>query len=58
MRISTGYGLQQLWTGHADRRSSIEPEPYAAETLRTLRKPPESLDAWECVIRALSALSQ
>ena len=37
---------------------TIEPELYAAENIRTQRKPPESLDAWECVIRALSALTQ
>jgi TolB-like protein len=34
--------------------AAIEPELYAAEHYRTHRKPPESLDAWECVIRALS----
>jgi len=38
--------------------AAIEPELYAAEDFRSQRKPPESLDAWECVIRALSALSQ
>jgi adenylate cyclase len=38
--------------------AAIEPELYAAEHIRSQRKPPESLDAWECVIRALSALSQ
>ena len=34
--------------------AAIEPELYAAEHIRSQRKPPESLDAWECVIRALS----
>ena len=34
--------------------AAIEPELYAAEHFRSQRKPPESLDAWECVIRALS----
>jgi adenylate cyclase len=38
--------------------ATIEPELYAAEHLRSQRKPPESLDAWECVIRALSYVSQ
>jgi len=38
--------------------ATIEPELYAAEHVRSLRKPPESLDAWECVIRALSYVSQ
>jgi len=37
---------------------TIEPELYAAEHLRSQRKPPESLDAWECVIRALSCIAQ
>jgi hypothetical protein len=37
---------------------TIEPELYAAEDLRSQRKPPESLDAWECVIRALSCIAQ
>jgi tetratricopeptide (TPR) repeat protein len=36
--------------------AAIEPELYAAEDIRSQRKPPESLDAWECVIRALSAI--
>ena len=35
---------------------AIEPELYAAENVRTQRKSPESLDAWECVIRALTQL--
>jgi adenylate cyclase len=38
--------------------ATIEPELYAAEHLRSQRKLPESLDAWECVIRALSYVSQ
>jgi len=38
--------------------AAIEPELYAAENVRSQRKPPESLDAWECVIRALSAIGQ
>jgi adenylate cyclase len=38
--------------------AAIEPELYAAENLRSRRKPPESLDAWECVIRAFSAIGQ
>jgi len=37
---------------------AIEPELYAAEHLRSQRKPPESLDAWECLIRALSCIAQ
>jgi len=38
--------------------AAIEPELYAVENTRSQRKPPESLDAWECVIRALSAIAQ
>jgi adenylate cyclase len=38
--------------------ATLEPELYAAEYFRSQRKPPESLDAWECVIRALSHVSQ
>jgi adenylate cyclase len=32
---------------------AIEPQLYAAEILRIQSKPPESLDAWGCVIRGL-----
>jgi adenylate cyclase len=38
--------------------AAIEPELYAAEYLRSRRSSPESLDAWECVIRAHSAIGQ
>ncbi|MBV8133070.1 MAG: tetratricopeptide repeat protein [Alphaproteobacteria bacterium] len=38
--------------------AAIEPELYAAEHFRSQRKPPESLNAWECVIRALSCIGQ
>jgi TolB-like protein len=37
--------------------SAIEPQLYAAEHFRSQRKPPESLDAWECVTRALSHIA-
>jgi TolB-like protein len=63
-----------LWAERYDRRiadifavqdemaeriiAAIEPELYAAEHFRSQRKPPESLDAWECVIRALSYMGQ
>jgi adenylate cyclase len=36
--------------------AAIEPELYAAENIRSRRKPPDSLDAWECVIRALTCI--
>ena len=32
--------------------AAIEPRLYAAEGIRAKRKLPESLDAWECVVRA------
>jgi adenylate cyclase len=38
--------------------AAIEPELYAAENIRSQRKPPKSLDAWECVIRALTCIGQ
>jgi TolB-like protein/Tfp pilus assembly protein PilF len=38
--------------------AAIEPELYAAEHFRSQRKPPESLDAWECVIRALAHMGE
>jgi adenylate cyclase len=38
--------------------SAIEPELYAAEQVRSQTKPPDSLDAWECVIRALACIGQ
>ena len=38
--------------------AAIEPQLYAAEHFRSHRKPPESLDAWECVIRALFHMGQ
>ena len=62
-----------VWAEHYDRKladlfevqdeitervvAAIEPTLYAAEGIRTRRKPPESLDAWECVIRALSLIN-
>jgi TolB-like protein/cytochrome c-type biogenesis protein CcmH/NrfG len=34
--------------------AAIEPQIYAAENFRAQRKPPDSLDAWDLVMRALS----
>ena len=31
--------------------AAIEPQVYAAENFRASRKPPESLDAWDLVMR-------
>ncbi|MEP9387850.1 adenylate/guanylate cyclase domain-containing protein [Mesorhizobium sp. KR9-304] len=33
--------------------AAIEPQLYAAEELRLQSRPPESLDAWGCVVRAM-----
>ena len=65
--VATG---QQLWTERYDRQLSdvfaiqdeiteavvaaIEPQVHAAESFRAQRKPPDSLDAWGLVMRALS----
>lgn len=65
--VATG---SQLWADHYDRALSdvftvqdeitdavvaaIEPQIYAAENFRSQRKPPESLDAWGLLMRALS----
>jgi adenylate cyclase len=38
--------------------AAIEPQLYAAEHFRSQRKPPQSLDAWECVVRALACAAQ
>ena len=38
--------------------AAIEPRLHATEYVRSHRKPPESLDAWECVMRALSLTLQ
>jgi adenylate cyclase len=38
--------------------AAVEPQFYAAEHFRSQGKPPESLDAWECVARALSYVGQ
>jgi len=65
--VATG---SHLWAEHYDRALSdvftvqdeitdavvaaIEPQIYAAENFHSQRKPPESLDAWDLLMRALS----
>src|SRR5262249_35666830 len=60
----------QLWAGRSDRSlaggfaveaeiagaivAAIEPQVHAAESFRAQRKAPESLDAWDLLMRALS----
>src|SRR5262249_59682131 len=34
--------------------AAIEPQIYAAENFHARRKPPDSMDAWDLVMRALS----
>ena len=59
-----------IWAEHYDRKlvdvfavqdeitdaivTAIEPQIYAAENFRSRRKPPNSMDAWDLVMRALS----
>lgn len=59
-----------IWAEHYDRKlidvfavqdeitdaivTAIEPQIYAAENCRSRRKPPNSVDAWDLVMRALS----
>ena len=65
--VATG---SHLWAERFDRRladvfavqdeiteaivAAIEPKLYAAENFRAQRKPPDSIDAWDLVMRALS----
>jgi TolB-like protein len=65
--VATG---SHLWAEHYDREladvfavqdniteaivAAIEPQLYAAENFRAQRKPPDSMDAWDLVMRALS----
>jgi TolB-like protein/cytochrome c-type biogenesis protein CcmH/NrfG len=65
--VTTG---SHIWAEHYDRNltdvfavqdgiteaivAAIEPQLYAAESFRARRKPPDSMDAWDLVMRALS----
>jgi TolB-like protein/Flp pilus assembly protein TadD len=65
--VATG---SHIWAEHYDRSladvfavqdeitqavvAAIEPQLYAAENYRAQRKPPDSMDAWDLVMRALS----
>lgn len=65
--VTTG---SHVWAEHYDRNltdvfavqdeiteaivAAIEPQIYAAENFRARRKPPNSMDAWDLVMRALS----
>jgi len=65
--VTTG---NHIWAEHYDRKltdvfavqdeiteaivAAIEPQIYAAENFRARRKPPNSMDAWDLVMRALS----
>ena len=65
--VATG---SHIWAEHYDREladvfavqdeiteaivAALEPQLYAAENFRARRKPPDSMDAWDLVMRALS----
>jgi TolB-like protein len=65
--VATG---SHIWADHYDRSladvfavqdeiteaivAAIEPQIYSAENFRAQRKPPDSMDAWDLVMRALS----
>jgi tetratricopeptide (TPR) repeat protein len=65
--VTTG---SHIWAEHYDRDltdvfgvqdditesivAAVEPQLYAAESFRARRKPPDSMDAWDLVMRALS----
>jgi TolB-like protein len=38
--------------------AAMEPRLHAAEYVRSHRKPPDNLDAWECVMRAMTLAAQ
>jgi TolB-like protein/tetratricopeptide (TPR) repeat protein len=63
----------QIWASHYDQDvvdsfavlekicdkvvTALEPQLYLAEHLRIGRKTPESLNSWECIVRALSLMN-
>jgi TolB-like protein len=69
-QLSDALTNRQIWSERYDRNladvfavqdeiteaivAAIEPQLYAAENFQAQRKPPESLDAWDLVMRALS----
>ncbi len=69
-QLSDADGERQIWAERYDRGladvfavqdeiteaivAAIEPQIYAAESFRARRKPPNSMDAWDLVMRALS----
>jgi TolB-like protein len=69
-QLNDGVTGRQIWAERYDRRladifavqdeiteaivAAIEPQLYAAESFRAQRKPPNSMDAWDLVMRALS----
>jgi TolB-like protein len=69
-QLSDAVSGSQLWAERYDRGladvfavqdeiteaivAAIEPQLYAAEIFRAQRKPPDSMDAWDLVMRALS----
>jgi TolB-like protein len=54
--LADSFAVQDEITEHVV--AAIEPEVYAADNIRSQHKPPDSLGAWECVIRALSLIGK
>jgi len=73
-QLTSGDTGEQLWADRYDRDltdifaiqdevtesviGQLAPELYAAEHSRLHRKPPQSLDAWECFVRAMHQYSK
>ncbi|MGE0574088.1 winged helix-turn-helix domain-containing tetratricopeptide repeat protein [Reyranella sp.] len=69
-QLSSAFNGSQIWAERYDHHladvfavqdeiteaivAAIEPQIYAAENFRTLRKPPDRLDAWDLLMRATS----
>lgn len=69
-QLNSAVNGSQIWAERYDRNladvfavqdeiteaivAAVEPQIYAAENCRTLRKPPERLDAWDLLMRAVS----
>jgi len=54
--ISDTFAVQDEITDRV--MEAVAPQLYAAEGNRAKRKPPDSLDAWECVVRAIALMNE
>lgn len=73
VQLVDGFADHQIWAERYDLDSrddfimqdeicaqvlaGVEPQLYLAEHFRTQRKSPENLNAWECIVRALSLMN-